>query len=563
MDPIKDAHLLYIAKEGLKSPLPEPWKPCQSKDGEIFYYNFETKQSTFEHPCDNYYRSLYQKEKKRSSSKPNSHKELEIFDDNKKGKMNIPPIKQISSPMFGKSKNEFPIQESHLINELTLKQPILMDKSKDPLILSQKNKKIEAYKEKKIKEFEDIKASLDNEYESKLSNAKRAHQSSLKELETQFQNKLKAEQSFYNNEIQSLETSMKSSRNMPDSLEEKIKKELSEQNQRKIEEEIYHLEEDFKQFQKDSEKSAAIILEEEMEKIKKKYKSRIDELEKEIEGYEQKTSASEEFDEEAFLSEHRNNIRKEYEKKFAQEKEIFLQKIELEYQDEINKEMENHNLRLQDIEKKAQEYEENIRKINEEDFEYKKFLEEDFEKKMKILKDENARKFEIEKLVILEKMRDIEQEKKMMVRKEVQDSIINQRNNFVQEKKEMEEKFEEKIRTLKESQNENPMEDSKEENKINKIHEDLLSLKQSLINSRHDIKETDENNKDITTLSQVNDEIRNLMNKKNELLEKTKNKQLKMSSEEKKVVLEKLRKINEKLELMIKVEGIMQSQLLE
>ena len=29
MDPIADKDLLYIAKEGLKAPLPAPWKPCQ------------------------------------------------------------------------------------------------------------------------------------------------------------------------------------------------------------------------------------------------------------------------------------------------------------------------------------------------------------------------------------------------------------------------------------------------------------------------------------------------------------------------------------------------------
>jgi len=28
MDPIKDKDLLWIAKEGLKAPLPENWKPC-------------------------------------------------------------------------------------------------------------------------------------------------------------------------------------------------------------------------------------------------------------------------------------------------------------------------------------------------------------------------------------------------------------------------------------------------------------------------------------------------------------------------------------------------------
>lgn len=42
MDMHHDKDLFYIAKEGLKAPLPGPWKPCKSPDGEIYYYNFET-----------------------------------------------------------------------------------------------------------------------------------------------------------------------------------------------------------------------------------------------------------------------------------------------------------------------------------------------------------------------------------------------------------------------------------------------------------------------------------------------------------------------------------------
>jgi len=41
MDVEDDKELLWIAKEGLKAPLPNPWKPCQTQEGEIFYFNFE------------------------------------------------------------------------------------------------------------------------------------------------------------------------------------------------------------------------------------------------------------------------------------------------------------------------------------------------------------------------------------------------------------------------------------------------------------------------------------------------------------------------------------------
>ena len=53
MDVVEDADLLYIAKEGLKAPLPDNWKPCKTADTEeIYYFNFGSGESTWDHPCD-------------------------------------------------------------------------------------------------------------------------------------------------------------------------------------------------------------------------------------------------------------------------------------------------------------------------------------------------------------------------------------------------------------------------------------------------------------------------------------------------------------------------------
>jgi hypothetical protein len=65
MDPEGDKHLFWIAERGLKAPLPAPWKPCQSEDEEIFYFNFETGESAWDHPCDDLHRKLYQKHRRR------------------------------------------------------------------------------------------------------------------------------------------------------------------------------------------------------------------------------------------------------------------------------------------------------------------------------------------------------------------------------------------------------------------------------------------------------------------------------------------------------------------
>ena len=53
MDLVADKDLQWIAREGLKAPLPEHWKPCKTTDtDEIYYFNFSSGESTWDHPCD-------------------------------------------------------------------------------------------------------------------------------------------------------------------------------------------------------------------------------------------------------------------------------------------------------------------------------------------------------------------------------------------------------------------------------------------------------------------------------------------------------------------------------
>mmetsp|Transcript_5190 Transcript_5190/g.14669 ORF Transcript_5190/g.14669 Transcript_5190/m.14669 type:complete len:123 (+) Transcript_5190:133-501(+) len=64
MDLPEDTELLWIAREGLMAPLPKPWKPCQTDNNDIFYFNFETGESTWDHPCDARYRHMYDGKKR-------------------------------------------------------------------------------------------------------------------------------------------------------------------------------------------------------------------------------------------------------------------------------------------------------------------------------------------------------------------------------------------------------------------------------------------------------------------------------------------------------------------
>jgi centrosomal protein CEP164 len=48
----EDCALLWIAKRGLSASLPAHWKPCRTGDGQVYYFNFNSGESEWDHPCD-------------------------------------------------------------------------------------------------------------------------------------------------------------------------------------------------------------------------------------------------------------------------------------------------------------------------------------------------------------------------------------------------------------------------------------------------------------------------------------------------------------------------------
>lgn len=67
MDPLKDKQYFWIAKEGLKSPLPQNWRPYRNRNGEILYYNIESNEFITEHPSDQYYMALFKEQKQKKN----------------------------------------------------------------------------------------------------------------------------------------------------------------------------------------------------------------------------------------------------------------------------------------------------------------------------------------------------------------------------------------------------------------------------------------------------------------------------------------------------------------
>ncbi|XP_025097912.1 centrosomal protein of 164 kDa-like isoform X2 [Pomacea canaliculata] len=68
IDPENEPHLLWIAREGICAPLPEHWKPCQDPNGHIYYFNFATGESIWDHPCDEFYRRMVTDERRKCVS---------------------------------------------------------------------------------------------------------------------------------------------------------------------------------------------------------------------------------------------------------------------------------------------------------------------------------------------------------------------------------------------------------------------------------------------------------------------------------------------------------------
>lgn len=57
IDPELDRDLFWIAERGLRTAPTEPWKACQVHNGtDLFFFNFETGESSWEHPSDDLFR---------------------------------------------------------------------------------------------------------------------------------------------------------------------------------------------------------------------------------------------------------------------------------------------------------------------------------------------------------------------------------------------------------------------------------------------------------------------------------------------------------------------------
>ncbi|KAM6400234.1 centrosomal protein of 164 kDa-like [Rhynochetos jubatus] len=71
IDPKNEPELLWLAREGILASLPPEWKACQDSSGEVYYFNFATQESSWEHPADKQYKELVIQEREKLLARGN------------------------------------------------------------------------------------------------------------------------------------------------------------------------------------------------------------------------------------------------------------------------------------------------------------------------------------------------------------------------------------------------------------------------------------------------------------------------------------------------------------
>lgn len=79
IDPDDEKHLLWIALEGLRTPLPGEWRACQTGDEEVYYFNFETGESLWDHPMDDVFKKKVTTERAKWSASQQKGSETKSF----------------------------------------------------------------------------------------------------------------------------------------------------------------------------------------------------------------------------------------------------------------------------------------------------------------------------------------------------------------------------------------------------------------------------------------------------------------------------------------------------
>jgi len=405
MDTDKERDLFWIAREGLKAPLPTPWKPCQTKEGEIYYFHFESGQSQWEHPCDEYYKKMYDKEKKKKAEKTFSAKK-ETKETAAKGHTAKSPSNDMGIYSTGANPQSKLAQKK---KEALSFATDVNKKANDPLIKAQQEKKLNNYKEKKEIELKERKQQLDEEIEERKQQLENEHKKAIKALEKKFEDLRAEEEERLRDEYKPLDEHEipREKAKYTEQLKKEFEKDLEsklKKHQEALDAELDKLKQEYQNKKRDK-------IKEIHDKVGVKYQDTIEELELDISKL--KASIQNEKSQDDSSAKIRESLRKsfmnEQETKFqlekeniknqmAQETRAMKQKEDEKYQEELNR-------LYQDFDKETKH------NNNFDEDKYKLELESDLKTKVDQYRIQVNRKFEIMKLNSLEKLKDYEKQK--------------------------------------------------------------------------------------------------------------------------------------------------------
>jgi hypothetical protein len=171
-------------RDGIKAPLPEDWKPCKSSSGDIYYFNFRTGDSRWEHPQDDFYKELYRTEREKSLSAPVAP----IQKQQKPTKLMAAPPAAPKSHLTSSPPMHFPATTGSKTNADSAQEEAQLES-----ILSKKRAELRQREQAAVKSLEESAAKiLDERLELKKRELEAQQQRKLLELEQEIAKKARA-----------------------------------------------------------------------------------------------------------------------------------------------------------------------------------------------------------------------------------------------------------------------------------------------------------------------------------------------------------------------------------
>ncbi|KRX04787.1 WW domain [Pseudocohnilembus persalinus] len=423
MDLQQDQQFFYIAKEGLKAPLPYPWKPCSTRDQEIYYLNFETHQTTLEHPCDQYYRDMFLKEKQKFIEKQVQKQQ--------KRKNPLQQAMAAGQDLYGGQE----IQKEVL--PTVLPKHDIFKKQNDPLLKQENDKKLKQYREQALEELEKKKQQFEEQFQQNIEQIDKDFQRKVNKMNEEFQGKKEQEEIKFKQMIEDLEAGIgQESVDLKKDLEKyemEMKLELEKMNKNKLETERNELENDLENQKIRINKKYEDKLNRKKQELKAESERKIQNLEREEKKLRQKLNQkSEPFNPQEELQRIKQEYIKDAEIKFLQEKKELKKQLEDNLEQFKEQESRKFELEIKKIQNEIEDQENGPNKEFEEN-EYRRQLEKENEEKMREFDAQLEKEKELEELKIQEELAQFESKQKEEIQKKIDLEIQQMENIFKQE----------------------------------------------------------------------------------------------------------------------------------